>query len=81
VKLIERDPRRARRISEILENTIVLSGDAADEELLVEENIDSADVFAALKLRVRYRARLLTRLLEFFFSFSVRADHSRSPLS
>jgi trk system potassium uptake protein TrkA len=48
VKLIERDPRRARRISELLENTIVLNGDAADEELLVEENIDSADVFAAL---------------------------------
>ncbi|HEY3809245.1 MAG TPA: Trk system potassium transporter TrkA [Steroidobacteraceae bacterium] len=48
VKLIERDPRRARRISEVLENTIVLNGDAADEELLVEENIDSADVFAAL---------------------------------
>jgi trk system potassium uptake protein TrkA len=48
VKLIERDSRRARRISEILENTIVLNGDAADEELLVEENIDSADVFAAL---------------------------------
>jgi trk system potassium uptake protein len=48
VKLIERDQRRARRISEILENTIVLNGDAADEELLVEENIDSADVFAAL---------------------------------
>jgi trk system potassium uptake protein TrkA len=48
VKLIERDPRRARRISEILENTIVLNGDAADEELLVEENIDSTDVFAAL---------------------------------
>lgn len=48
VKLIERDPRRARRISEQLENTIVLNGDAADEELLIEENIDSADVFAAL---------------------------------
>ncbi len=48
VKLIERDARRARRISETLENTIVLAGDAADEELLVEENIDSADVFAAL---------------------------------
>jgi trk system potassium uptake protein TrkA len=48
VKLIERDARRARRISELLENTIVLNGDAADEELLVEENIDSADVFAAL---------------------------------
>src|SRR6185312_16099956 len=33
---------------ELLENTIVLAGDAADEELLIEENIDSADVFAAL---------------------------------
>jgi len=48
VKLIERDAHRARRISELLESTIVLNGDAADEELLVEENIDSTDVFAAL---------------------------------
>ena len=48
VKIIERDPKRARRISELLENTIVLNGDAADEELLIEENIDGADVFAAL---------------------------------
>jgi trk system potassium uptake protein len=48
VKLIERDARRARKISELLENAIVLHGDAADEELLVEENIDSADVFAAM---------------------------------
>ena len=48
VKVIERDPKRARRISEQLLNTIVLNGDAADEELLIEENIDSCDVFAAL---------------------------------
>jgi trk system potassium uptake protein len=48
VKLIERDPRRARKVSELLENTIVLQGDAADEELLIEENIDSIDVFAAV---------------------------------
>jgi len=48
VKLIERDLRRARKASELLENAIVLNGDAADEELLIEENIDSADVFAAL---------------------------------
>jgi trk system potassium uptake protein TrkA len=48
VKLIERDPKRARRVSEQLANTIVLNGDAADEELLIEENIDSCDVFAAL---------------------------------
>jgi trk system potassium uptake protein TrkA len=48
VKVIERDSKRARRISEQLRNTIVLVGDAADEELLVEENIDSVDVFCAL---------------------------------
>jgi trk/ktr system potassium uptake protein len=48
VKLIERDTRRARKVSEILEHAIVLNGDAADEELLIEENIDSADVFVAL---------------------------------
>lgn len=48
VKLIERDFNRARRISGQLANTIVLNGDAADEELLLEENIDSADVFVAL---------------------------------
>jgi trk system potassium uptake protein TrkA len=48
VKVIERDGRRARRISELLQSAIVLNGDAADEELLIEENIDSADVFAAL---------------------------------
>ena len=48
VKLIERDPRRARRVSEVLENSIVLNGDAADEELLLEENIDSTDVFVAV---------------------------------
>ena len=48
VKLIERDPKRARACSERLENTIVLQGDAQDEEVLIEENIDSTDVFAAL---------------------------------
>ena len=48
VKLIERDRNRARRISERLSKTIVLSGDAADEDLLLEENIDAADVFVAV---------------------------------
>jgi trk system potassium uptake protein TrkA len=48
VKLIERDARRARKVSELLEHAIVLHGDAADEELLIEENIDSMDVFAAV---------------------------------
>ncbi|HEY8538557.1 MAG TPA: Trk system potassium transporter TrkA [Steroidobacteraceae bacterium] len=48
VKVIERDQRRARKISEQLSSAIVLNGDAADEELLLEENIDSADVFVAV---------------------------------
>jgi trk system potassium uptake protein TrkA len=48
VKLIERDPKQARRIAERLDSAIVLEGNAADEELLVEENIDSCDVFVAL---------------------------------
>jgi trk system potassium uptake protein TrkA len=48
VKLIERDRRRAREISEQLERSIVLNGDAADEELLMEENVDEADVFCAV---------------------------------
>ncbi|MCH7820539.1 MAG: Trk system potassium transporter TrkA [Proteobacteria bacterium] len=48
VKLIERNPERARHISEQLNKAIVLVGDAADEELLLEENIDSVDVFCAL---------------------------------
>jgi trk system potassium uptake protein TrkA len=48
VKIIERDLQRARHISEQLNRAIVLVGDAADEELLLEENIDNVDVFCAL---------------------------------
>jgi trk system potassium uptake protein TrkA len=48
VKLIERDHGRARRISEMVNKAIVLVGDAADEELLLEENIDNVDVFCTL---------------------------------
>ncbi len=48
VKVIERNPERARHISEQLNKAIVLVGDAADEDLLLEENIDSVDVFCAL---------------------------------
>jgi trk system potassium uptake protein TrkA len=48
VKVIERDHARAREISERLNKAIVLHGDAADEELLLEENIDNADVFVAV---------------------------------
>ncbi len=48
VKLIERDPDRCRFLSEMLNKTLVLEGDAADEELLLDENIEHTDVFCAL---------------------------------
>jgi trk system potassium uptake protein TrkA len=48
VKIIERDEDCAKRLSETLDKTMVLLGDAADEELLLEENIENVDVFCAL---------------------------------
>ncbi|MCU7879905.1 MAG: Trk system potassium transporter TrkA [Candidatus Thiodiazotropha sp. (ex Lucinoma aequizonata)] len=48
VKLIETEQVRAREIAERLEMTIVLHGDAADEDLLLEENIENTDVFCAV---------------------------------
>ncbi|MGD8484192.1 MAG: Trk system potassium transporter TrkA [Thioalkalispiraceae bacterium] len=48
VKLIDHNVERTHAISNELENTIVLLGDAADEELLIEENIENVDVFCAL---------------------------------
>ena len=48
VKIIERDYQRARRISDELARAVVLHGDSSDEELLLEENIDSTDVFVAV---------------------------------
>jgi len=48
VKVIEANPARARQLSGMLDSTIVLLGDAADPDLLLEENIESMDVFCAL---------------------------------
>jgi trk system potassium uptake protein TrkA len=48
VKLIEIDSARAHVASEILKHAIVLQGDAANEELLIEENIEDTDVFCSL---------------------------------
>lgn len=48
VKVIERDLDRCKHIAEALEKTIVLQGDAADEELLIEENVENTDVFCAV---------------------------------
>ncbi len=48
VKVLERSRERAKRIAEDLHSGIVLVGDAADENLLREENIDQTDVYCAL---------------------------------
>ena len=48
VKLLERDPLRCEELSVALDKTIVLQGDAADGELLLDENIQNVDMFCAL---------------------------------
>lgn len=48
VKLIEYNPERAKFLSAHLDKTIVFQGDASDQELLIEENVDQVDAFIAL---------------------------------
>ena len=48
VKIMECNPDRARYLSQHLDSTVVLLGDSANEELLLEENIESMDVFCSV---------------------------------
>jgi trk system potassium uptake protein TrkA len=48
VKIIEKDPRRAKKIANDLNKTVVLFGDCADEALLIDEGIESIDLFCAI---------------------------------
>ena len=48
VKLIEFNPARAKKLSEVLDKTIVFCGDASDHELLTEENVEQVDAFIAV---------------------------------
>lgn len=48
VKIIDRNLGRCEKLSETLNRTIVLHGNASDKDLLLAENIDSCDVFCAL---------------------------------
>ncbi len=48
VKLIERDRQRAEIVAGKLTDTLVLHGEATDENLLAQENIDEIDMFLAL---------------------------------
>jgi trk system potassium uptake protein TrkA len=48
VKIIEMNPARCRYLSDTLNNTVILQGSSSDRDLLMEENIDNADLFLAL---------------------------------
>ena len=48
VKLLDHNPERTKELARELDKTIVLTGDSADEDLLLEENIDKMDVFCAV---------------------------------
>lgn len=48
VKMIEQSYARCRQLSETLRKTIVLHGNASDNDLLISEHIETMDVFCAL---------------------------------
>lgn len=48
VKIIEFNEERAQFLSENLERSVVLHGNAADKDLLEEENIETTDMYCAL---------------------------------
>jgi trk system potassium uptake protein len=48
IKLLERNPARCEQLSVSLDKTIVLQGDASNDELLLDENIKNVDLFCAL---------------------------------
>ena len=48
VKIIEKNKERAEFIAKDLNNTIVINGDALDEEILLEANLDEAQTVLAL---------------------------------
>jgi len=48
VKIIERGLERCEQLADDLDGVIILHGSASDKDLLIEENIESTDVFCAL---------------------------------
>ena len=48
VKLIENDYNRSMQLSDILDNTLIINGDARDITLLEDEGIDKVDAFIAV---------------------------------
>ena len=48
IKIIDRDERRCRELSELLPGAMIIHGDGTDQRLLLEEGIGSAGAFASL---------------------------------
>lgn len=48
VKIIEKNPVRAKKIANELHKTVVLKGDCADETLMLDESIENTDLFCAI---------------------------------
>ena len=51
VKIIDHNDKQIELLANRLDKTIVLQGDCADKELLLDENIDETDVFCAITNR------------------------------
>ena len=47
-KIIEKDKKRCEELCSLWPETIVINGDAADQEILIEEGIENTDAFVAL---------------------------------
>ncbi|MFN3395714.1 MAG: Trk system potassium transporter TrkA [Thermodesulfovibrionales bacterium] len=48
IKIIEKDPERCKYLAASLGRSLILQGDCADHELLLEENIEDMDIFVAV---------------------------------
>lgn len=48
IKLIDHNKKRCQRLADTLTDTMVLYGEAADQELLINENIEHADAFISV---------------------------------
>ncbi len=94
VKIIEKSPEVAQDLAESLNKAIVLEGDAADESLLIEENINNTDIFCALtnddeanilsamlakRLGARKVMSLVNRTVYVDLVESANIDHAVSP--
>ena len=48
VKIVEKDKDRSEFLANELNNTIIINGDALDEEVLIEANLEEAETVLAL---------------------------------